>query len=71
MCRKGLTNADDYGIMINMRKEEALKGYKVVDFRPPRKGETILKCDNQSNFSVGTVSKSFKNIWAYILEKDK
>ena len=66
-----LTNADNYGIMINMRKEEALKGYKVVDFRPPRKGETILMCNNQSQFSVGKVSRGNKIIWAYILEKEK
>jgi hypothetical protein len=68
---KPLDNADNYVIMINMTKEQALKGYKIVDFRPPRKGETILMCNNQSQFSVGKVSRGNKIIWAYILEKDK
>ena len=57
--------------MRNMKREEALKGYKIVDYRLPRKGETVLKCDNHNNYSVGKVSSNGKILFAHILKKDQ
>lgn len=54
-----------------MKREEALKGYKITEYRLPRKGETVLKCDNQNNYSVGKVSYNYKILFAHILKKDQ
>jgi hypothetical protein len=54
-----------------MKREEALSGYKIVDYRLPRKGETVLKCDNHNNYSVGKVSSNHKILFAHILKEEK
>lgn len=54
-----------------MKREEALKGYKITEYRLPRKGETVLKCDNHNNYSVGKVSYNYKILFAHILKKDQ
>ena len=64
-----MTNVPIYIIMRNMKREEALNGYKIVDYRLPRKGETVLKCDNHNNYSVGKVSSNHKILFAHILKK--
>ena len=57
--------------MRNMKRELALIGFKIMDYRLPRKGETVLKVDNNNNYSVGKVSSNHKILFAHILKKDQ
>lgn len=52
-----------------MTRTEAMVGFEEIAYRPAKKGEWILCCDNQSNFSTHECYSSMKRLSAVILKK--